>query len=76
MPNNMMHPWMATDSQPRTVVIAYEQPKVVVVRHYTKTIVPHVNPEDYQRRYGHVLLDTSSLLAMTRRLNIRESEVR
>lgn len=66
----------ATAAQPRTVVIAYEQPKVVVVRQYSKTIVPHVNPEDYRRRFNAVLLDTSTLLALTRRLNIQDSEVR
>ena len=61
--------------QPRTLVIAYEQPKVVVVRNVTRTIVPHVNPNDYQRRFDSVLLDTPTLLAITRRLNIRDGDV-
>jgi hypothetical protein len=58
--------------KPKTVIIVYDQPKVVIVRRYTKTIVSHVNPVEYQRQYNHVLLDTSTLLALTRRLNIQE----
>lgn len=65
-----------TIPQGRTLVIAYEQPKVVVVRNFTRTFVPHVNPDDYRRRFDSVLLDTSALLALTRRLNIQDSEVK
>jgi hypothetical protein len=61
---------------PRNVIIVYEQPKVIVVRHYTKTIVPEVNPAEYRKQYDRVLLDTSTLLALTRRLNIQENLVR
>jgi hypothetical protein len=62
--------------QQRTVMIVYDQPKVVVVRRYSRAIIPQVNPDDYRRKFDGVLLDTSALLAMTRRLNIRDSEVR
>ena len=60
---------------PRTVIIVYEQPKVHVVRHYTKTLIPQVNPIEYEKKYGRVLLDTSTLLALTRRLNIQDNQV-
>ena len=61
--------------KPQTVIIVYDQPKVVVVRHYTRTIIPHVNPEEYSKKFNNVLLDTSTLLALTRRLNIQENLV-
>jgi len=60
---------------PKTVIIVYDQPKVVVVRHYTKTFIPEVNPTEYEKQYNGVLLDTSTLLALTRRLNIQENLV-
>lgn len=66
----------ATRVPNRTIIIVYEQPKVNVVRHYSKTVVPEVNPRNYERQYEHVLLDTPALLALTRRLNIRDSFVR
>ena len=56
--------------------VVYEQPKVVVVRRFSKAIIPHVNPEEYQNRFSQVLLDTSALLALTRRLNIQDSQVK
>jgi len=59
----------------QTFIIVYDQPKVVVVRHYIKTIIPEVNPTEYEKQYDRVLLDTSTLLALTRRLNIQESLV-
>ncbi|CAF0803085.1 unnamed protein product [Adineta steineri] len=58
--------------QLQNYIVVYDQPKVVVVRHYTKTIVSHVNPVDYERQYNTALLDTSTLLALARRLNIQE----
>ncbi|CAF0727135.1 unnamed protein product [Adineta steineri] len=58
--------------QQQNYIVVYDQPKVVVVRHYTKTIVSHVNPVDYERQYNTALLDTSTLLALVRRLNIQE----
>lgn len=61
--------------RPQTIIIVYEQPQVNVVRHYSRTVVRRVNPDEYQRRYNHVLLDTSALLELTRRLNIQESMV-
>ncbi|CAF0725269.1 unnamed protein product [Adineta ricciae] len=61
--------------RPPTVIIVYDQPKVVVERHYTKTFVPHVNPVEYEHRFSNVLLDTSTLLDLVRRLNIREDEI-
>jgi len=62
-------------TKPQTIIIVYDQPKVFVVRHYTRTIIRHVNPDDYRSRYDHVLLDTAALLELTRRLNIQESMV-
>jgi hypothetical protein len=61
---------------PRNVIIVYEQPKVIVVRHYTKTIIPEVNPAEYRKQFDRILLDTSTLLALARRLNIQENLVR
>ncbi len=61
--------------KPRTVIIIYDQPKVVVVRHYTRTVVRRVNPDEYRRQYDHVLLDTATLLEWTKRLNIQENMV-
>ena len=66
----------ATRTPTRTIIVVYEQPKVNVVRHYSKALIPQVNPRDYERQYGEVLLDTSALLNKTRRLNIRDSFVR
>lgn len=57
-------------TQPAQVV--YDRPKVVVVRRYTRTIVRDVNPDEYQTRFNKVLLDTSTLLELARRLNIQE----
>lgn len=62
-------------TSPKNIVIIYEQPTVVVQRHYTKTLVPEVNPDDYEKKFGRVLLDTSTLLALIRRLNIEEDQV-
>ena len=62
-------------SKPKTVIIVYDQPKVVIVRRYTKTIIPHVNPEEYEKKFDRVLLDTSTLLALTRQLNIQQNLV-
>lgn len=61
--------------KPRTVIVVYDQPEVVIVRRYTKTIIPYVNPEEYTRKFNDVLLDTQTLLALTRRLNIQENLV-
>ena len=62
-------------TSPKNIVIIYEQPTVVIQRHYTKTLVPEVNPDDYEKKFGRVLLDTSTLLALIRRLNIEEDQV-
>ncbi len=62
-------------ASPKTVIIVYDQPKVFVVRHYTKTIIPQVDPKEYEKQFDRVLLDTSTLLALTRRLNIHENLV-
>jgi hypothetical protein len=59
----------------QTVIIVYDQPKVFVVRRYIKTIIPQVDPIEYEKQYDRVLLDTSTLLALTRRLNIQENLV-
>jgi len=59
----------------KTVIVVYDQLQVVVVRHYTKTIILQVDPNEYQKQFGRVLLDTSTLLALTRRLNIHENLV-
>jgi len=59
----------------KTVIVVYDQPQVVVVRHYTKTIIPQVDPKEYEKQFDRVLLDTSTLLALTRRLNIHENLV-
>ena len=64
-----------TGTSPKNIVIIYEQPKVFVQRHYTKTFIPEVNPDDYEKKFGRVLLDTSTLLALIRRLNIEEDQV-
>ena len=58
--------------RPRTVIVVYEQPQVRVVRHYTRTLVRRVDPVEYSKRFDHVLLDTATLLELTRRLNIEE----
>ena len=65
-----------TGTSPKNIVIVYEQPTVVVQRHYTKTFIPEVNPDDYEKKFGRVLLDTSALLALIRRLNIEEDQVK
>lgn len=67
---------LAAPPKPQTIIVVYEQPQVTVVRHYTKTFVPHVNPVDYEKKFNHVLLDTSTLLDLVRRLNIQEDLVR
>lgn len=61
--------------KPKTVIIVYDQPKVNVVRHYTRTLVRRVDPDEYSRRFDHVLLDTATLLELTRRLNIQDHMV-
>jgi hypothetical protein len=62
-------------SKPQTIIIIYDQPKVNVVRHYTRTIIRSVNPDEYRKKYDNVLLDTATLLELIRRLNIQESMV-
>lgn len=64
-----------SSTKAKTVMILYDQPQVFIVRRYTKSIVRHVNPEEYQRKYDQTLLDTSTLLELTRRLNIDENAV-
>ena len=61
--------------QPQTMIVVYEQPKVVIERRYSTRIVPCVDPGQYQQRYDSVLLDTSALLELTRRLNIDQKMV-
>ncbi len=60
---------------PKTVIVVYDQPKVYVVRYYTKTIIPEVNPREYEQQFDGFLFDTSTLLALARRLNIQENLV-
>jgi hypothetical protein len=60
----------------KKIIIVYEQPKVIVVRRYTKTIIPEVDPAEYRKKFDGVLLDTSTLLELTRRLNIQENLVK
>lgn len=62
--------------KPKTVIIVYDPPKVVVVRHFTKTIISSVDPDEYRKKFDRVLLDTSTLLAWARRLNIQENLVK
>ena len=64
-----------TTPKPKTVIIVYDQPKVVVVRRYTRTVVRRVDPNEYLQKFDHVLLDTATLLELTRRLNIQENMV-
>jgi len=59
----------------RRLKIIYELPKVVVVQHYTRIIIPSVNPDAYRRQYHKVLLDTNALIDWCRRLNIPENLV-
>jgi hypothetical protein len=61
--------------KPQTVIIIYDQPKVVIVRRYTRTIIPRVNPDEYRKQFDRVLLDTAALLELTRRLNIQDNMV-
>ena len=61
--------------KPQTVIIVYDQPKVVVVRRFTRTIIPRVNPDEYCRQFDRVLLDTAALLRLTRSLNIQDNMV-
>ena len=74
-PSQRQQPAPTGSSTPKPVFVVYDQPKVVVVRRFSKAIIPHVNPEEYQHRFSQVLLDTSALLALTRRLNIQDSQV-
>lgn len=62
-------------SQPRTIIIVYDQPQVNVVRRYTRTLVHRVDPDEYQQRFDRVLLDTATLLEFIKRLNIQECMV-
>lgn len=61
--------------RPKTIIVVYEQPKVTIVRKYTRNFIRHVNPDEYRQRYEHVLLDTSTLLEITQRLNIQQSMI-
>ena len=69
------YPSQKASPKQQTLIIVYEQPKVVVVRHYTRTLIPQVNPDEYRRKFDRVLLDTTTLLDLTRRLNIEENMV-
>ncbi|UJR33745.1 hypothetical protein I4U23_021172 [Adineta vaga] len=71
-PKQMPQQSQEVHHKPQTIIIVYEQPKVNVVRQYTKTFVPHVNPVEYEKRFSNVLLDTATLLDFVRRLNIQE----
>ncbi len=71
---NQIHQYKT--SKPRTIIIVYDQPKVIIVRRYTRTVVRRVNPDEYRQRFDQVLLDTATLLELTRRLNIEESMVK
>ncbi|CAF0955278.1 unnamed protein product [Rotaria magnacalcarata] len=61
--------------KPQTIIVVYDQPKVIVVRRYTRTIVTLTNPDEYQNQFDTVLLDTSALLDLARRLNIEENMI-
>ncbi|CAF0857763.1 unnamed protein product [Rotaria sordida] len=59
----------------KTVIIQYDPPKVVVVRRYTRTVIHSVDPDQYNKQFDSVLLDTETLLEWTRRLNIQENMI-
>jgi hypothetical protein len=61
--------------QPSTTLIIYDAPQIAVVPHYSKTVVPNVDPIEYSNRYGDDLLDFSAILDWCRRLNIPEHVV-
>ncbi|CAF4174902.1 unnamed protein product [Rotaria sp. Silwood2] len=59
----------------KTTVIVYDQPKVVIVRRYTRTIVPSVDPDQYKKQYDDVLLDAPTLMKWIRCLKIEENMI-
>ncbi|CAF3109541.1 unnamed protein product [Rotaria socialis] len=61
--------------KPQTIIVVYDQPKVSVMRRYTRTIVTLINPDEYQNQFDTILLDTSALLDLARRLNIEENMI-
>ncbi|CAF3324151.1 unnamed protein product [Rotaria sp. Silwood2] len=61
--------------KPKTTVIVYDQPKVVIVRRYTRTIVPSVDPDQYKKQYDDVLLDAPTLMKWIRCLKIEENMI-
>lgn len=65
----------ANASKLKTVMIIYDEPKIVVVRQYTRSFIPRVDPKAYNEKYENTLLDTATLLAITQRLNIDENAV-
>lgn len=69
------YPIRQSISKPRTIIIVYDPPKVTVVHRYTRTLVHRVDPDEYRQRFDRVLLDTATLLELTKRLNIQECMV-
>ncbi|CAF0760214.1 unnamed protein product [Adineta steineri] len=58
--------------QPRNTIIAYEAPQVNVVRSVRRLGVQAQNPQEYVSRYGHTLLDASTLVAQAQQIGVNE----
>jgi hypothetical protein len=56
----------------RRVKVIYEQPKMIIVRRYMTTFIPHTNPDQYRKQHNKALLETHTLLEWCRRLKIPE----
>ncbi|UJR35351.1 hypothetical protein I4U23_028109 [Adineta vaga] len=61
-----------TYPQPRNTIIVHEPIQVNVVRQIHRLDVQVQNPQDYIARYGHSLLDSTSLLTKVQQVGINE----
>jgi hypothetical protein len=61
---------------PRNTIVVYEPVQANVVRSVQRLGVQPQNPQEYAHRYGHVLLNPSTLVAQAQHLGIVEDLVR
>ncbi|CAF3901967.1 unnamed protein product, partial [Adineta steineri] len=57
-------------SQPQSLIIIYDPPEIMVVRDFSRILIPCVDPVEYYNEYCEDLLETDALLNYCLRLGI------
>lgn len=62
-------------AKPQNVIIQYETPQVRVIRQFQRLGVTPQDPQEYVRRYGAILLDSTTLVQQARAAGVVEDIV-